>query len=285
MSSEQIAALKNTAMAWALPLAGKAVGVLVVFWLALRVSDWGARLVEGALERAKVEVTLSKFAGTLTRALIQVLAALGCLGAFGIETTSFAAVLGAAGFAVGLAFQGTLSNFSAGVMILVFRPFKVGDVVSVGGVTGKVAEVELFTTQIDTPDKRRFIVPNSSAFGSTIENVTYHPVRRVQVDVGVEYPADVDTTRAVLEKAVKSVEKVLEDPPPAVLLMGLGASSVDWAVRAWATNEDFFAVKEAILRAVKMHLDEAGIGIPYTTLDVHLVGDADGKPVAVRVDR
>lgn len=152
---------------------------------------------------------------------------LGCLTMFGFETTSFAAVIGAAGLAIGLAMQGTLSNFSAGHMLLIFRPFKVGDVVSTAGVTGKVINLALFTTEFDTPDNRRIIVPNGAIFGSTIENITFHDTRRVDVSVGTEYTADY------------------------------------WAVRDRATQ------------SIKKHLDEAGIGIPFPQMDVHIDGPID----------
>jgi small conductance mechanosensitive channel len=143
-------------------------------------------------------------------------------------------------------------------------------VINVAGQLGTVNEIELFTTTIDTFDNRRIIIPNSAIFGSVIENISHHPRRRADVDVGVDYSADIDRTREVLERAAASVEGVLEDPAPAVILLGLGASSVDWSVRVWANSDKFGAVKQATTRAVKMALDEAGIGIPFPQMDVHL---------------
>jgi small conductance mechanosensitive channel len=198
------------------------------------------------------------------------MAALTCLNRFGGETTSFAALIGAAGLAIGLAFQGTLSNFAAGAMLLIFRPYKVGDEVNVAGYTGTVREIELFTTAIDTPDYRRIIVPNSSIFGAVIENVTHHPVRRFSVGVGTAYSADIDETRRVLERAVRSVVQVAPTPAPAVVLLELGASSVNWNVQAWAKREAYGDAKQAVTRAVKIELDESGIGIPFPQLDLHL---------------
>ena len=148
--------------------------------------------------------------------------------------------------------------------------YKVGDVVTVSGTTGKVDEVELFTTTLDTPDNRRFIIPNSAIFGSTIENITFHPRRRVDVAVGVSYSADIDKTRQVLIAAANSIEKTLDDPEKVIMLTGLGASSVDWVVRVWANTSDFWGVKEDLTRAIKMHLDEAGISIPFPQMDIHL---------------
>ncbi len=192
-----------------------------------------------------------------------------CLSKFGVETASLAAVIGAAGLAIGLAFQGTLSNFAAGAMLLVFRPYKVGDTVVVAGHAGTVDEIELFTTTLDTPDKRRVIVPNSSIFGAVIENHTHHGARRFEIPVGAAYAADVDQTRAALERAVQSVPMVLTMPAPDVMLMGLGSSSVDWAVRGWARRESLGQAKQAVIRAVKLELDRAGIGIPFPQMELH----------------
>jgi len=247
----------------------RAVFVLILMILAFSISGWISSLVRTSLQRVNFDETLSKFISKLVRWLILLLAALMCLSKFGVETTSFAAVLGAAGFAVGLAFQGTLSNFAAGAMLLIFRPYKVGDVVNVAGNVGKVFEIELFTTSIDTFDNRRFIIPNSSIFGAVIENISHHPVRRVEVEVGTDYSADIDQTRKILEQAIASVDLRVSDPEPAVVLTGLGASSIDWSVRIWARGENFGDAKQALIRAIKIELDRAGIGIPFPQMDVH----------------
>ncbi len=248
----------------------RAMFVLVLLILAWTVSGWLSNLTRSALHRIKFDETLSKFIAKFVRWLVLGMVALGCISKFGIETTSFAAVIGAAGLAVGLAFQGTLSNFAAGAMLLIFRPYKVGDVINTAGILGVVNEIALFTTEIDTFDGRRIIVPNGSIFGSVIENVTYHSRRRVDIGVGTAYEADIDQTRQILEEAIATVPKVLTDPKPAVVLQGLGASSVDWSVRGWANNDDYGEVKQALIRAVKISLDKARIGIPYPQMDVHV---------------
>ncbi len=254
----------------------RAMLVIVLMIVAWTFSGWASALVRSGLRRVKFDETLTKFIAKVVRWLILLLVALSCLSKFGVETTSFAAVLGAAGLAIGLAFQGTLSNFAAGGMLLIFRPYKVGDAVSAAGVTGSVNEIALFTTEIDTFDGRRVIVPNSAIYGSVIENIWYHPRRRVDVEVGVSYEADIDATRQVLEKAIQSVPGFVQDPEPAVVLNGLGASSVDWVVRGWAFKDDFFDAKQGLIRAVKIELDQAGIGIPYPQMDVHLDSPVDG---------
>jgi small conductance mechanosensitive channel len=155
-------------------------------------------------------------------------------------------------------------------MLLIFRPFKVGDTVNVAGQSGTVDEIELFTTTLDTPDNRRIIMPNSAVFGATIENVSYHRVRRVDVPVGVSYDADIDLTRDVLQSAIATTPGALVEPAPEAVLLGLGASSVDWSVRAWAPTADVGAVKEALIRNVKVRLDAAGIAIPFPQMDIHV---------------
>lgn len=246
------------------------VGVILLLAVAWFVAGFARRALRRGLERAKFDVTLGMFAANMLRWFILLMALMACLEVFGIKTTSFAAVLGAAALAIGLGFQGSLSNLAAGVMLLVFRPFKVGDMVNVAGQLGKVNEIDLFMTEIDTPDGRRVILPNGQIFGNTIENITHHPRRRVDIPVGVAYDADIDRTRQVLEAAVRGVTPRLDDPAPEVFLNELGASSVNWTLRVWTRREDFGATRQATVRAAKVALDEAGIGIPFPQMDVHL---------------
>jgi small conductance mechanosensitive channel len=197
------------------------VGVLVLLSIAWIVAGWIRRVVRQSLERAKFGATLTVFFSSMSRWLVLLLAVLASLGVFGVETTSFAAIIGAAGLAVGLAFQGVLSNFASGVMLLVFRPFKAGDAVTTAGQTGKIGAIELFTTTLDTFDNRRFVIPNSSIFGSVIENISHHPTRRADVSVGVDYSADIDRTRQILSGAISQLEGVLQDPAPGSAPRGL----------------------------------------------------------------
>jgi small conductance mechanosensitive channel len=253
-------------MSYGVKAAG-ALALLIVGWIIARIV--GGMVLRG-LRKARIDETLGRFFGKMTRWAILLFVVLGCVGMFGIDVTSFAAVIAAMGFAIGLAFQGTLSNFSSGIMLLIFRPFKVGDVVNVAGQTGKVYEIDLFSTMLDTPDNRRIILPNASVFGSTIENISHHDTRRVAVAVGTAYDADIDTARDVLLKAATGIEGILGDPEPAVVLTGLGASSIDWSVRVWVNAADFFPVTDALTRAVKYALDDAGIGIPFPQMDIYV---------------
>ncbi len=241
--------------------------LLIVAWI---VAGTLSRVVRTNLEKTEFDKTLTRFFSRLLYWVIMVLALLACLSVFGIQTTSFAAIIGAAGLAVGLAFQGTLSHFAAGAMLLTFRPFKVGDVVDTGGQLGTIDEIGLFTTHMDTFDNRRVIIPNNEVFGSIITNYTYHPKRRVEVKVGVDYSAEIGHTREVLEAALAKIPGRLSEEDSKVVLDGLGASSVDWQMWVWAKKEDYLAVKQATIRDTKAALDSAGIGIPFPQMDVHL---------------
>jgi small conductance mechanosensitive channel len=258
--------LQATILGWAANIA-KALILLVIVWI---VAGWARRTATRAFTKAKFDETLSKFFASLIRWTILLLGVLAVLAIFGVDTTSFAAVLAGAGLAIGMAFSGTLGSFAAGVMLLVFRPFRVGDVVTIAGVTGKVDEIGIFTTTVDTFDARRFIVPNVAIAGSTIENISHHPVRRFEVAVGTEYSADLDRTREVLEKVARDMPGRDTDHDPQVFLAELGGSSIDWKVRIWAKAEDYWPLREATVRAIKVALDEAGIGIPFPQMDVHL---------------
>ena len=248
----------------------RVLGVLLALFFAFVLAGWAERGVRVSLEKRNFDATLTRFFAKFTRYLILVGAVLGCLGVFGIQTASFAAVLAAAGFAVGMAFQGTLGNFAAGIMLLVFRPFKVGDFVEVNDDTGVCEHIDLFTCEFRTLDNRKLIIPNGAVFGSTITNYTGYDVRRVDVDVGAEYSASIDATREALEKSAASIPGMINDPAPQVFLKGLGDSSVDWQVRVWCKTGDYWDVWQATVRACKVSLDEAGIGIPFPQQDVHL---------------
>jgi small conductance mechanosensitive channel len=270
--------LDNVNLSRFVPFAMNVLGALVLLAITVWVGRWAHRVAGRSMERSGMDPTLTRFMAKLARYTVLILGGLAVLSVFGISVASFAAILAAGAFAVGMALQGTLSNFAAGAMLLIFRPFKVGDVVSVAGITAKVVEIELFTTQFDTPDNRRIVVPNGAIFGSTIENITFHPTRRVDVDVGTDYGADLKDVRAVLERVAASSEGVLSEPAPQVYLKALGGSSIDWAVRVWAQTADYWAVRERVTQEIKDALDGAEIGIPFPQMDVHL--DYVGAPPA-----
>ena len=250
-------------------------GVNVIFFLlgvaaTFIVANWAAKATFLAIHKSKLDDTLGLFLSKLSRWTVIVLGIVSCLGILGVQTASFAAILAGAGLAIGMALQGTLGNFAAGVMLLLFRPFKVGDVVNVAGQAGSVTAIDIFNTILDTPDNRRIIVPNGNVFGNQIENISFHKTRRVDVSIGSEYTADLDQTRSVLEKAAKSVKNLLSNPEPVVVLNELGDSSINWSVRVWVNTENFWTVKDELTRALKYALDEAQISIPFPQMDLHL---------------
>ncbi len=245
-------------------------GVLVLLFIAFRVAALAERRLRAVLEGREIDRTVARFVATIARWGLILLSVIAALGVFGVETTSFAAAIGAAGLAIGLAFQGSLSNFAAGVMLLVFRPFKVGDVVEIAGKIGEVQEISLIMVIIDTFDRRRIVIPNSSVLGGVVENFTHHPVRRVDLAVGVAYDSDLDHTREVLVAAANDIEGALEDPPPKVILGDLEDSAVLRRVRVWATGADFWDVRERAIEKIKKALDEADIEIPFPQVSVHM---------------
>lgn len=250
----------------------RAIGVLFAIWVSLRLAGWLQRRTTSVLLARQFDQTLSIFFGSLLRWLVIVAAVIACLGVFGIETTSFAALIGAAGLAVGLAFQGTLSNFSAGVMLLVFRPFKVGDYVVAGGKEGTVAEIGLFVTAIDTLDNRRIFVPNTAIGAGPIENYTAHDVRRVDVDVNISGGEDIDATRSALELAGASVSGRDEKRGSEVFLKGFGGGLVSWQVRVWCSPAIYWDVWQATVRAIAYELPKAKIAMPTPAMNVSLSG-------------
>jgi Small-conductance mechanosensitive channel len=279
--------LENFDYSSLVPLLLDVAGAIVLLIITFVVAGWAKRATRRSMERSELDTTLRRFFSSLARYAVLILGGLAVLGVFGISVASFAAVLAAAGFAVGMALQGTLAHFASGIMLLIFRPFTAGDKVSAAGVTGTVVEIGLFTTLFDTVDNRRLIVPNGAIYGSTIENITHHDTRRVDIGVGTEYDADLGAVRSVLEQTAASIDGGLSDPAPQVYLSELGGSSINWSVRVWAKTSDYWEVKERLTHAVKQALDEHGIGMPYPQMDVHLdnVGPTtDGEKEATTHD-
>ena len=272
-----VTAYAVTHLAPAMGYAALGLGVIFLGYLC-------AKYISGAISRPvcrRVDETLGRFIDKVVFYCVLFGVVGAVLSKLHVPLGGLAAMLAAAGFAIGLAFQGTLSNFAAGVLMLVFRPFKVGDMVNAGGVMGKVNEIDLFTTTLDTPDNRRIIVPNSSISGGTIENISFHRHRRVEVLVGIDYAADLDQTRAALEAAVEKISMSVipgDHRGTKVVLSELGSSSVNWKVRAWVATENFWPIQEQLTAEVKRSLDGAGISIPFPQLDVHINrGDQDSS--------
>ncbi len=227
-------------------------------------------VVRNALLKTEMEDTLEKFLCNILNAVLMIVLLIATVGAIGVETTSFLTVLGAAGLAIGLALQGSLSNFASGVLIIAFRPYQVGDFIVAGGEAGTVEEVQIFTTVLKTPDNKKIIVPNSQIMNGTITNVSAHDTRRVDLVVGCGYGDDIDAVYAVLKDIVDNHDLILSDPAPSVDLNTLADSSVNFNVRPWCKSSDYWAVYNQVTEQVKRKFDEKGLNIPFPQTDVHL---------------
>ena len=250
-------------------------GINVIAAIAIFViGQWCAKLISKIVRRltvkANVDATLSSFLINITYYGIIAFTIIACLNRLGVQTASIIAILGAAGLAIGLALQGSLSNFAAGVLIIIFRPFNVSDRIEIDGVLGDVEEIQLFTTAIITPDNRRVIVPNSTLTGGNIINYTATGKLRVDTVIGVAYDADIDQVKQVISEVIENDPLVLKEPQPTIAVMELADSSVNFAVRPWAKPEDYWTVYFNIYENVKKRLDAEGITIPFPQRDIHL---------------
>lgn len=248
----------------------KVIGAIVVLIVGRLVARSIRRATQTALKRADMDATLIPFASGLVYALAMAFVVIAVLGLFGIPTASFVAVLGAAGLAIGLAMQGTLSNFAAGVMLLVFRPFRVGDVVEVAGTKGAVKEIGIFATQLNTPDNVRVTLSNSSIYGNTISNFTINDTRRVDLTVGVAYDDDLETAKRTIMGVIEAHELILSDPAPQVEVVEMADSSVNIVVRPWCRTADYWRVHFDLTQGCKEKLEAAGCSIPFPQRDVHM---------------
>ncbi|WP_104047227.1 small-conductance mechanosensitive channel MscS [Vibrio jasicida] len=229
-----------------------------------------ANSVSKVLEKKKMDKAVVEFVNGLVRYLLFVIVLIAALGRVGVQTASVVAVIGAAGLAVGLALQGSLSNFAAGVLIVAFRPFKSGDYVEIGGVAGSVEAIQIFQTVLKTPDNKMVVVPNSSVIGGAITNYSRHATRRVDLVIGVSYSADLKQTKQVIRDVLEKDERILKDPAIQIGVLALADSSVNFVVRPWCKTSDYWDVYFDSTQAIKEALDEAGIEIPFPQMDVHL---------------
>jgi small conductance mechanosensitive channel len=248
----------------------KVVGALAVFIVGRIVAGMIRRAVRRALQRADVDATLRPFLSGLVYYLALAVVLIAVLNLFGIQTASLIAVLGAAGLAVGLALQGTLSNFASGVMLLVFRPFQVGNYVEVAGTAGSVEQVGVFNTTLKSPDNVRIVVPNSQIYGSTIKNYNGFETRRIDLVMGISYDDDIGVAVKTIGSILEADPRVLKDPAPVVAVNELGDSSVNLVVRPWCQASDYWALKWDLTREMKEGLERAGCSIPFPQRDVHL---------------
>jgi small conductance mechanosensitive channel len=256
---------------WGLNVIGAVVVLIVGRWISSALRGGTRR----ALERADVDAALVPFVSSIVYYFALSVVLIAVLNLFGIQTASVIAVLGAAGLAVGLAMQGALSNFAAGVMLLVFRPFKIGDYVEVAGTAGSVQEIGIFTSTLHTPDNVKIIVPNSSVYGETITNYSANDTRRVDLVIGIGYGDDIGRAVETIGRVIAADARVLKEPEPQIAVAELGDSSVNLVVRPWCSGGDYWGLRFDLTRAIKEQLEAAGCSIPFPQRDVHL-HPADG---------
>ena len=245
-------------------------GAVIIFYVGKWVARVAERILNQLLSNARVDETLTKFLCRITYALLMCAVALACLERLGVQTTSLTAVLAAAGLAVGLALQSSLSNFAAGVMIILFRPFKVGDLVEAAGTKGIVEEIHIFSTMMRTPDNVDIIVPNSSVTGGNITNYSSKPIRRIDLLVGCGYGDDLLAVKQFLQRLIEQDSRIRHDPEPVVAVSELGESSVNFVVRPWVKNADYWNVKWDLTEKIKLGFDEHGFTIPFPQRDLHV---------------
>ena len=246
---------------------GVAIAIFIIGKIVARIIS---NLIEKALRKSGTDSMLVDFLGNITYGLLIVAVALAAVDSLGVNVTSLMAILAAAGLAVGLALKDSLSNFAAGVMIIIFRPFKLGDFITAGGAAGVVDEIGLFATLMHTGDNQRIIVPNSAILGGNITNASALATRRVDLVIGIGYDDNIGQARDIMMNILESNELILKDPAPAVAVGELGDSSVNLNVRPWVNSADYWGVRSELLEGIKVKLDEAGISIPYPQQDVHM---------------
>jgi len=251
----------------------KIIAAIIIFLIGKWLARLLSRVAGRAMRRAGTDEMLIKFVQGMTYAALLAFVILAALNQLGIQTTSFIAVIGAAGLAIGLALQGSLSNFAAGVMLIIFRPFKVGDYIEAAGTAGVVEEIMIFSTKLKSPDNKQLSVPNGSILSGIITNFSAKEQRRVDLVFGCGYGDDIKKAKSLLEDIVKSNPLVLEDPAPVVAVLELGDSSVNFAVRPWVKTPDYWDAVFQITETVKHRFDEEGISIPFPQRDVHLFKD------------
>jgi len=273
-ATQETTALAEKIMTWiaenGVEFGLKILAAVAIFIIGKMAAKGVRKLIGKALEKNKIDETLLAFVCNLAYAGLMTFVIVAALGAVGIKTASFVAVLGAAGLAVGLALQGSLSNFAAGVLMLVFKPFKVGQFVDAGGAAGIVEEIDIFTTKMRTPDNKAIIIPNSKIMGDNIINFAAKDTRRVDLVIGVSYGDDLQKVKKVIQDVLNADDRILKDPAPTIGLLELGDSSVNFAVRPWTATSSYWDVYFSTMETIKERFDKEGISIPFPQSDVHL---------------
>jgi small conductance mechanosensitive channel len=270
VDTEQMDQYTDTAIEMAMMYGPRLILAIIVLLVGLWIINRLVRVMAKGMEQAKTEPTLARFFQNLVSIGLKALLLISVASMIGIETTSFIAVLAAGGLAVGLALQGSLANFAGGVLVLLFRPYRVGDYIEAQGVGGTVKEIQIFNTVINTPDNKRIIVPNGALSNGIITNYSSEPIRRVDFVFGIGYGDDIARAKDVIRRVVRADERVHSDPEPTIVISNLGDSSVDITVRVWSEAANYWGLKFDLTEQVKLAFDAEGISIPFPQRDVHL---------------
>jgi len=247
------------------------VGAIALLIVGRIVAGWIRSSITKGLTKAGTDSSLIPFFASMAYYVVLAVVLIAVLNLFGIETTSLIAVFGAAGLAVGLALQGTLSNFAAGVMLLIFRPIRVGDFVEVAGQAGTVAEISIFSTLLNTGDNVRITIPNAQVYGDTVKNFSFNDTRRIDLVMGIGYGDNIGTAVSIIERVITADERTLKDPAPKVAVAELGDSSVNLVVRPWCKKEDYWGLRWDLTRKLKEELEAGGCSIPFPQRDIHVL--------------
>ena len=268
-----VAKLLDRLINWSIEVGKDVIGALLIYIIGRFIIKQISRLLAKLLEKRKLEVSVQTFLKSLVNLLLNMVMAFAIIGKLGVETTSFAALLASAGVAIGMALSGNLSNFAGGLIILVFKPFRVGDYIDGPGASGTVNEIQIFHTIIATTDNRIVFVPNGQMSSNAVTNYSKMSTRRLEWTFGVEYGEDFDRVKAVLQKIISADSRILTTPEPFIALGELGASSVDIKVRVWVKAADYWNVHFDMNRIVYATFNKEGIGFPYPQITVHQAND------------
>ena len=274
ISTEQMAGYMDTAVEMTMTYGPQLILAILVLIIGLWIINRFVRLMGAGMEKSNTEPTLAKFLCNLASVVLKALLLISVASMIGIETTSFIAILGAAGLAIGLALQGSLANFAGGVLVLMFRPYKVGDFIDAQGVMGTVHEIQIFNTILKTPDNKVIIVPNGSISNGIITNFSMEATRRVDFVFGIGYSDDIAKAKSVIEGLVKADERALADPAPQIVVSELGDSSVNITTRVWVNAADYWGLFFDLTEKVKLTFDQEGISIPFPQRDVHVIQES-----------
>lgn len=259
---------------YAIPWGIKIVAAILIFVIGRFIAKIIVKTIKRVMTRASIEDTLRDFLGNIIQAILTVVIVIAALEQLGVNTTSVLAVFAAAGLAIGLAFKDSLSNFAAGIMLILFKPFRTGDFVEAAGVSGIIERIQIFNTVMRTGDNREITVPNSQIYGGIITNYSARDTRRIDLVIGIGYDDNIKSAKTLIENILGQDSRVLGDPAPTIMVLELGESSVDIAVRPWVKSEDYWATRADILQNIKETFDTEGISIPYPQRDIHMLQSA-----------